>query len=156
MYRRRHFTLSRCYLVTLSLLLASPALAVQTSHWNHTTEADFKKGVMHNVVATNLGDVKLSRAVKTILEQDARVSAVYALAEAPDGSIYAATGPHGVLLKIKDDKAAIVAEFEDNSSLFALVVDLKGNLIVGTSGEKGKVFRLDNPGAEGSKPVEIF
>ena len=47
------------------LLSASPVLAVQTSHWNHTSEADFKKGGMHNVVATNLGEVKLSRAVKT-------------------------------------------------------------------------------------------
>src|SRR3954463_8376588 len=93
---------------------ASPALAVQTSHWNHTSEADFKKGAMHNVVASNFGDVKLSRAVKTILEEDARVSAVYALAEAPDGTIYAATGPHGVLLRIKEDKAAPLYEFEDN------------------------------------------
>src|SRR5256714_15395826 len=93
-------------------LWAGPAVAVQTSHWNHTNEADFKKGVMHNVVATNFGDVKLSRAVKTIMEEDARVSAVYALAEAPDGTIYAATGPHGVLLRIKEDKAAPLYEFE--------------------------------------------
>jgi hypothetical protein len=138
------------------LLLTSPAFAVQTSHWNHAGEADFKKGTMHNVVATNLGDVKLSRAMKTILEEDAKVSAVYAMVEGPDGTIYAATGPHGVLLKVTGEKAAPVAEFEDNSSIFALIVDGKGSLIVGLSGEKGKVFKLDKPGAEGSKPVEIF
>src|SRR5438105_11871417 len=111
---------------------------------------------MHNTVATNLGEVKLSRAVKTILEEDARVSAVYALAEAADGSIYAATGPHGVLLRIKEEKATPIAEFGENSSVFSLLIDTKGSLIVGVSGEKGQVFRLDNPGAEGSKPVEIF
>jgi hypothetical protein len=138
------------------LLLTSPALAVQTSHWNHAGEADFKKGTMHNVVATNLGDVKLSRAMKTILEEDAKVSAVYAMVEGPDGTIYAATGPHGVLLKVTGEKAAPVAEFEDNSSIFALIVDGKGSLIVGISGDKGKVYKLDKPGAEGSKPVEIF
>src|SRR5438874_13736623 len=92
---------------SILLILAAwtfPALAVQTSHWTHTNEADFKKGTFHNVVATNFGDLKLSRAVKTILEQDAKVSAVYALAEAADGSIYAGTGPNGVLLRVKDDK----------------------------------------------------
>src|SRR5205807_5257128 len=100
------------------LCLAVSTYAVQTAHWTHTNEADFKKGTMHNVVATNLGDVKLSRAVKTILEEDARVSAVYAMVEAADGSIYAATGPHGVLLRVKDGKATAITEFEENSSLF--------------------------------------
>src|SRR5438105_5784628 len=109
---------------------------------------------MHNVVATNLGDVKLSRAVKTILEEDARVSAVYALVEAPDGTIYAATGPHGVLLRIKDDKAIALHQFDENSSLFSLLLDAKGALTIGMSGEKGKVFRWAKPG-EG-KPIEIF
>ena len=60
----------------------STALAVGTSHWTHTSEADFKNGTFTHVVATNLGDLKLSRAVKTLLEQDAKVSAVYALVEA--------------------------------------------------------------------------
>ncbi len=144
------------YWILITLLAAFPATAVQTSHWNHTGEAEFKKGSMHNVVATNLGDVKLSRAVKTVLEEDAKVSAVYAMVEAADGTIYAATGPHGVLLKVKDDKATHVADFEDNSSIFSLLIDTKGSLIVGVSGEKGKVYKLDKPSDEGSKPVEIF
>lgn len=147
--------------ITCALLAASPAFAVQTSHWTHTSEADFKRGTMHNVVATNLGDMKLSRAVKTILEQDAKVSAVYALAQAPDGAVYAATGPHGVLMRVKDDRASVIAEFDDNTSLFALAVDAKGRLFVGVSGEHGKVFRIDHPGAAGddaekAKPVEVF
>src|SRR4051812_26144503 len=111
------------------LFLAIPAGAVQTSHWTHTNEGDFRRGTMHNVVATNLGDVKLSRAVKTILEQDAKVAAVYALAEGPDGTVYAATGPHGVLMRVKDDHASVVAEFADNTSLFALAVDKEGRLL---------------------------
>src|SRR2546423_13080424 len=102
----------RKLIVLVLMLVSMPALGVQTSHWNHTNEADFKKGAMHNVVATNFGDVKLSRAVKTIMEEDARVSAVYALAEGADGAIYAATGPSGVLLRIKDDKAAPLYQFE--------------------------------------------
>src|SRR2546423_12708450 len=96
---------SNCLLVFIALA-SSSALAVGTSHFTHTSEADFKNGTMQNVVATNLGDLKLSRAVKTILEQDPKVSSVYALVEAPDGTIYAGTGPQGVVLRIKDDKVS--------------------------------------------------
>lgn len=143
-------------LLAALLLLAAPAFAVQTAHWTHTSEADFKKGAMHNVVATNLGDVKLSRAVKTILEEDAKVSAVYAMVEAPDGTIYAATGPHGVLLRVKDDKATPIATFDDNTNLFAALVEPDGSVVVGVSGEKGKVYRIEHPEAEDAKPKEIF
>ena len=148
--------MSRTWLMLLLSAAALPVWAVQTSHWSHAGEDSFKQGTSHNVVVTNLGDVKLSRAVKTILEEDAKVSAVYAMVEAADGTIYAATGPHGVLLRVKDDKATPVAEFEDNTSIFALISDAKGNLIVGVSGEQGKVYKLDKPGDEGTKPVEIF
>ena len=71
-------TLIVCLAVTL------PVSAVVTSHWSQTTEADFKTGTFHNVVATNFGDLKLSRAVKTILGQDSHVSAVHVMVEAPD------------------------------------------------------------------------
>src|SRR5437870_1138256 len=98
------------YRIILILSVAATALrAVGTSHWRQTTEADFKAGTFHNVVATNLGDLKLSRSVKTFLGQNARVSAVHCLAEAPDGTIYAGTGPEGVLLSVKDDKVAEAA-----------------------------------------------
>jgi hypothetical protein len=143
-------------LIAICLLLVSPVMAVQTSHWTDSGEADFKKGTMHNVVATNLGDLKLSRAVKTLIEENPLVSAVYAMVEASDGTIYAATGPHGVLLRIKDGKAETVATFEGNSSLFALLLDPDGSLTIGVSGEKGKVYRIEHPAAGETTPTEIF
>src|SRR5438067_10498663 len=121
----------------LIVIFASEALAVGTSHWTHTSEADFKNGTMTNVVATNLGDLKLSRAVKTILEQDPKVSSVYALVEAPDGTIYAGTGPQGVVLKIKDDKVSEAAKLDDGTSVFSLAFDGDGALLIGTGGEHG-------------------
>ena len=115
----------------LMFALASPVLAVNASHWVHTSEADFKKGTLRNVVATNLGDLKLSRAIKKILEQDAKVSAVYCLTEAPDGSVYAGTGPHGLLLRVKDDKVTPIYEPEGMMNIFAILVDSKGRLLLG-------------------------
>src|SRR3954471_14418699 len=104
-----------------ALALAPFALGVGTSHWNQTTEADFKAGTFDNVVATNLGDLKLSRATKTLLSQDARISAVYAMAQTPDGAIYAATGPQGVLLRVQDEKVETAATLGNNTNLFSLV-----------------------------------
>src|SRR4051812_5403036 len=103
----------RPYPFALILLSAPAALfGVATSHFSHTPEADFKNGPLSNVVATNLGDLKLSRAIKTLLEQDPKVSSVYALVEAPDGTIYAGTGPQGVVMKIKDDKVTTACTLE--------------------------------------------
>src|SRR5258708_4126169 len=122
----------RLSLILVALVVARGAWGVNTSHWVHTSEADFKKGTFKNVVATNLGDVKLSRAIKMILEQDAKVSAVYCLAEGPDGSVYAGTGPHGVLLRVKDDKVTPIYEPEEMMNIFALLVDREGHVLLGT------------------------
>ena|SRR5688572_32560225 len=97
--------------------LAAPVLAVGTSNWSHTTEADFRNGTFENVVATNLGDLKLSRAVKTLLEQDPHISSVNCLAEAPDGVVYAGTGPHGMLLSLKGDAVSTLATIDGTTEL---------------------------------------
>jgi hypothetical protein len=142
-------------IIALSICLscAATALAVGTSHWTHTSEADFKAGTFTDVVATNLGDLKLSRAVTNLLGQDARVSAVYAITQAPDGAVYAATGPEGVLLRIDGGKVETAAEIGENTNLFSLLVDARGRLLVGTGGEVGQILRIEGHGA---RPQSIF
>src|ERR1700742_5148606 len=54
----------------LILLLQSAAFAVTTSHWTQHTEKDWNAGKFKDVVATNLGDVKLSRQVQSLLQED--------------------------------------------------------------------------------------
>src|SRR5438046_9471669 len=115
--------MNRTKTVSLLLLFATSSLAVTTAHWTHTNEADFKAGTFHNVVATNLGDLKLSRAVKTILGRNEHVSAVHALVEPPDGTIYAGTGPEGVLLAVRRGKAETIAHIGDNASNFSRHLD---------------------------------
>src|SRR4051812_38215995 len=143
----------KLFTILIALLVAPAAVAVTTSHWTHTTEADFKAGTFHNVVATNLGDLKLSRAVKTLLGQNEKVSAVHALVQAPDGTIYAGTGPEGVLLAVKDGKVSEVASLGENTNILSLLIDDHGRLLIGTGGEKGQIFRVEKPG---DKPAEIF
>jgi WD40 repeat protein len=134
-------------------LLTTPVLAVSTSTWTQTNQEDFKKGTLDNVVATNLGDVKLSRAVKTLLDQDPRISSVNALAEGLDGTIYAGTGPQGVLLAIKDQKVTTVATIDSATSLTSLLVEKSGRLLIGTAGHHGRVLAIDKPG---DKPHSLF
>jgi hypothetical protein len=134
-------------------LMTGRAWAVKPAHWIHTSEADFKQGTLEHVVATNLGDLKLSRQVRMLMGQDARVSAVYALAQSPDGTIYAATGPEGVLLSIKDEQVATAAQLTQHTNLVSLLFDSQGRLLIGTAGEKGEILRIDTPGA---KPRSIF
>src|SRR6267154_895711 len=133
----------------LFMAAAPAALAVNTSHWVHTSEADFKKGTFKNVVATNLGDVKLSRAIKMILEQDAKISAVYCLAEGPDGAVYAGTGPHGVVLRVKDDKVAPIYEPQGKNNILSMISDGKDTLYAGTD-PNGLVYRINR------KTKEVF
>lgn len=143
----RH-SLTSAFAAVLSLTL----IGAGTAHWTHTSEADFKKGAFHNVVATSLGDLKLSRAVKTLLEQDPRVTAVYAMAEAPDGTIYAATGPQGIILQLKGDAVTTFLTLEDENA-FSLLIDAQGRLLIGTGGEKGRILRVEKAG---EKPTEVF
>ena len=136
------------YRLTILLIctLTMPAMAVSTSHWVHTSEADFKAGKFENTVATNLGDVKLSRALKTLLEQDPHISSVYCMVEAPDKTIYAGTGPDGIILQIKDDKVVTFAKLEESTAIFSLLIDKEGRLLAGTGGEKGRILRFEKAG----------
>src|SRR5688572_15849635 len=132
---------------------ARMSYGVGTSNWTHTAESDFKSGTFDNVVATNLGDLKLSRAVRMLLQQNPKVSSVNAMVQAPDGTIYAGTGPHGQLLKISGEQVTELATIEGATHLFCLAIDKDGGLLIGTGGESGRVLKMAKPG---DKPVELF
>ena len=149
-------------LLALALALAtlfpqSSARAVGTSTWTQTNENDWKDGTFENVVATSLGDLKLSRAVKTLLEQEPRVSSVNALAQAPDGTVFAGTGPRGVLLQLKGETVTTVAKVDD-PHIFSVVIDAKGAVLAGTGGQSGRILRFDRDasGKLAEKGVEVF
>jgi len=62
--------------------------------------------------------VKLSRAVKTMLGAGCKITAVYALVEAADGTIYAGTGPQGIVLSLKGEKVSTIATLDDANIFF--------------------------------------
>jgi hypothetical protein len=137
----------------LFLLMTAPSYAVTTSHWIHQNQADFKAGTLHNVVVTNQGDVKLSRAIEVIQDQDPNVTTVNAMAQAPDGIVYAGTGPKAILLAIDGKKVSTVATIDNAVNILSVQIDSNGGILLGTGGEKGRVLRIAKPG---DKPTELF
>lgn len=126
--------------MSLALLLSSSALAVQPQRWVHTTEADFESGESENTIVTNLGDVKLSARTREIGEAPDPVSVLYDLQEL-SGTLYAAAGPQGRLLKRDGEKLVQAADL-DNEQLFALDV-YDGKLLLALSGEPSRLAVLD-------------
>jgi hypothetical protein len=138
--------------LSASLALAPSALAVKPAYWVHTSAEDFAGGTLENVVVTNFGDVKLARELSPLLESDPRVGIVYALLEAPDGTIYAGTGPDGVVLKTDGKKVETALTLGRGVNAFALALDGDGRVLVGTGGEAGKILRVEKDG----KTTELF
>lgn len=140
-------------IAALLAAISPMAFAVTTSHWTQTSETDFKAGTLHQVVAAGPGDLHLSRAITTLLQQDPRISLVCAMAEAQDGSLYVGTGPGGLLLKWKDGKSQDVLSLGEGSAITALAAGPKGEIYVGVTGTTGRVLRL---GADGGKSQTLL
>ncbi|HEX4125607.1 MAG TPA: hypothetical protein VHY37_12830 [Tepidisphaeraceae bacterium] len=160
----------RFAVLSVLCVLAVPAFGVTTMYWTQTNPTDFSSGKLDGVVANNFGNLKLSRAVKTLFDENPHVSVVYALAQTTDGTIYAGTGPEGVLLAIKDGKTSTVLDLGGTGgmaaadagqgdeqggekNIFSLCAEPNGNLLIGTGGAMGRVLEL-TPGS--SKPKELF
>jgi hypothetical protein len=129
----------------------SPARAIKTSYWTQSTTEDFRRGSTENVAVTNHGELRLSRQLKTLLPQDKPVTAVQALAEAPDGSIVFSTYPDNKVKRYKAGQIETLAKLDDQMVTALTVLD-NGDVLVGVTGEKGRVLRL-KPGV---KPEPVF
>ncbi len=148
------------HLVSVAVIsvVASAALATHPQKWTADTEDAFAKGVGDKVVLTSHGEIKLSRALKSALAEDAAVGQVFALAQGKDGTIYAAVAGDqttGKILVIKDGKSSVFAEVE-LTPLFSstMLVDEAGRLIVGGCGDTARVLRFPAPNAATTAPVK--
>lgn len=101
-------------LITLAIaaiILPSLALAVHPKEWVHQAEADFQESTAEQVIVTNFGRLQLARETKELATLENEDSVIYDILQMPDGTIYAATGPVGKLLKLDQ------AEFKEQLSL---------------------------------------
>ena len=75
---------------------------------------------------------------------------IWSVAQAPDGSIYLATGHRGRLYKVTPAGASSLVWTSDQPEIFAVTVDAHGAVYAGTAPD-GKVYRIEN-----GKAKEVF
>ena len=145
----------------LPVVFSAPAPAVTSVIMRHNTGAEFLKGDTDNVIVDSNGTLRLARRTVSIdcgdLLKD--VWAVNSLLADPRGAVFLGTSPNGKVFRVVSDKAVqIYPPLSDevapntgdgitNQHVFALGLDVADRLLIGLSGEKGKLIRL-NPEPE--------
>ena len=131
-------------LFRVSALLAAvlpAALASGTAAWEMSSYNDFIRGRFQGVSLSREGRISLAPKVETVFVSDQPV--IWALAEGPDGSLYAATGNRGRVFRIDPAGKSSVLWTADQPEVFAIAVDKSGAVYAGSSPE-GKVYRIVN------------
>jgi hypothetical protein len=135
-------------LVALTALVAPSLFPSGTTAWEMTSYADFVKGRFDGVSLSREGRLSLAPKIETVFTSDQPV--IWSVAQAPDGTLYAATGHRGRVFKIDGSGGASLLWTAEQPEVFAIAVDAKGVLYAGTSPD-GKVYRIEN-----GKATEYF
>ena len=134
--------------ILLACLLALPAFPSGTATWEMTSYADFVKGKFHGISLSREGRLSLAPKIDTVFTSDQPM--IWSVAQAPDGTLYAATGHRGRIYKIDRAGKSSLYWTADQPEIFAITVDAAGAVYAGTSPE-GKVYRIEN-----GKAAEYF
>jgi hypothetical protein len=125
-------------------VVAVTTIAATSTAWEISGFNDFLKGRLRNLSVTSDGILQPGPAVEWNAALNA--PAVWSLAAAPDGSIYAGTGHQGKLLRVTGDGKTSVVFSGQQSEIFAVAADAKGNVYFGTS-PNGGLYRVQNGSA---------
>ncbi len=136
--------IARLFRLTAPLAAAAAAFASGTTAWEMSTYADFIRGKFDGVSLSRDGRITLGPKIDPVFTSDQPV--VWAAAEAPDGTLYAATGNRGRVYKIdRAGKSALVWTAPE-PEVFAIAVGKDGAVYAGTSPD-GKVYKIVNGAA---------
>ena len=132
------------YLPGTFFALAVAAWAATSTTWEINGFNDFLKGRLSNLSLSADGLLEPGPAIRSsaALGQPA----LWSLAAAPDGSVYAGTGHSGKLYKFISGGQSSVIWSAQQSEIFALYADPKGILYAGTS-PNGGVYAIQNGNA---------
>jgi hypothetical protein len=112
--------------------------ASETRIWLSDSASDFSAGEARGVSVTGDGTLTLARDLQAI--SGVSEAAIYAGAQAPDGTVYLGTGDGGKILRIAGGKAETAAALPEKQ-VTALAVGPDGSLYAGGS-PGGKVYRV--------------
>lgn len=121
----------------------SDVSAAEPLVWSVNSAADALRGEAIGVSIDKNGRITAAPAVNEIAS--AGQPYVWAAALDPQGNVYLATGPEGLLFKVtKDGKSSVFADF-DEINVSAIAVARNGDIFVSTSPD-GKVYKTDPTG----------
>ncbi len=125
----------------IALLLPCAAMASSTTAWEMGSWSDFIRGRFQGISLSRDGRLSLAPKLENVFSSDQPV--IWAVADAPDGTLYAATGNRGKVYRIGRDGAASLLWTADQPEVFALAIAPDGTLYAGTSPD-GKVYCIRN------------
>ncbi len=128
----RHVALAFC-------VIAVTAYGATSTAWEISGYSEFLKGRLSGVSLTADGLLQLGPSIR--FRADLDQPALWSIAAAPDGSVYAATGNSGKVFRISPEGKEQLVWTADQSQVFALCVDAKGVLYAGSS-PNGGLYRI--------------
>lgn len=132
----------------LAFCVAALSVCAATSTaWEVSGFSDLVKGRLSGLSLTSDGALQLGPAVE--FEATLEQPALWSIASAPDGSVYASTGHQGKIFRIGADGRSTVVWTAQQTEIFALAL-VNGALYAGTS-PNGGLYRIQN-----GKPEEIW
>ena len=126
------------------LVVVSSVLAVKPVTWTHSTEAEFASGELTKTVVTSLGEVKLSRALETLVEPAEKTGMVSAVAIDKRGEVYLAAAPKATVYRLEGNKLVEFAQLP--GVLVRSMVFVGDGLVAGTCGKEAGIYRIDRKG----------
>ena len=120
-------------------------LAATSTAWQVSGFTDFLKGRLTGLAIDANGRLGPGPSVRWTAPLDQ--PALWSLAKAPDGSVYAATGHSGKIFKIAPDGKSTLVWSSAQSEVFSICLDSHGALFAATS-PSGGLYRIENGKAQ--------
>jgi hypothetical protein len=117
------------------------ALASGTTAWEMTSFGDFIRGRFQGVSLSRDGHLSLAPKVDPVFTSDQ--PAIWTVAEAPDGTLYAGSGHRGRVYRIDKAGKSSLLWTAAQPEIFAIAVDGGGVVYAGGSPD-GAVYRIEN------------
>ncbi|MGH9641562.1 MAG: hypothetical protein ACRD3Q_03985, partial [Terriglobales bacterium] len=138
---------ARCGLLAFWPALGWLSAATSTT-WEMNSYQDFLKGRFSGIALEHDGRLTLSPKLDTVFTSGQ--TAIWSIAQAPDGTLYLGTGHRGRVYRVTKFGAASLLWSADQPEVFAVAADGTGAVYAATSPD-GKVVRI-----EGGKVSDVL
>src|SRR5260370_38413370 len=122
----RRYALPAGALAALCAALVPVVFASGTVAWEMNSYGDFVRGRFEGISLSREGRLSLAPKIDTIFSSDHPV--IWSVAQAPDGTLYAATGHRGRIYRIDAAGKSTLLWTAPEPEIFAIAVDRTGTL----------------------------